>query len=218
MQCGACHGPGDEHAASGGKTPLVVERESKLCGRCHIRGKADTIPARGGFIRHHEQYNELLASPHKQLGCVTCHDPHKRAKFAIKVACKGCHQKSAREFAGSDMDLKGVKCEDCHMPEATKSAVAFGKYKGDVKTHLFKINLDPDAQMFTKDGKLAKGYLTVEYACLNCHGEKDRAWALATAKGVHSLWASRRAQREKAGPSGPAFFMPGGARSLRPGD
>jgi formate-dependent nitrite reductase cytochrome c552 subunit len=85
------------------------------------------------------------------------------------------------------MHLKGVKCIDCHMPEATRSAFKKGKYKGDVKTHLFKINLDPGAQMFTKDGKFANGFLTVEFACLACHQEKTRAWAIATSKRVHFL-------------------------------
>jgi hypothetical protein len=74
------------------------------------------------------------------------------------------------------------------MPEATKSAIKKAKYQGDVKTHLFKINLDPKAKMFKKVGKktFASGYLTVEYACLTCHGEKDRAWAISTGKGVHT--------------------------------
>ena len=130
-----------------------------------------------------------MASKHKVFDCTTCHDSHKTAKFAMKIQCESCHAKQAAKFAGSSMHLRGVKCTNCHMPEATKSAVKKGKYQGDVKTHLFKINLDPKAKMFRKEGKktYANGFLTVEYACLSCHGEKDRAWAIATSKGVHSL-------------------------------
>lgn len=72
------------------------------------------------------------------------------------------------------------------MPKASKSAIKTAKYVGDVQTHLYKINLDPNAKMFTDDGKYAKGYLTVEYTCLVCHSEKDRNWALKTAKGIHT--------------------------------
>jgi len=79
------------------------------------------------------------------------------------------------------------------MPPAAKSAVAFGKYEGDIKSHAFKINIDPNAKMFTEDGKFAKGYLTVEYSCLYCHPARTipwgqaKQWALKNAKGVHTL-------------------------------
>ena len=186
IQCENCHGPGAKHVKGPSKANIVVNKSSAQCGKCHIRGKAETIPAKGGFIRHHEQYNELLASPHKSMACVTCHDPHKKSEFSVKVDCVQCHSKQKTEYAGSPMQLRGVECIDCHMPMATKSAIKQAKYKADIKTHVFKINLDPNAKMFTDDGKYAKGYLTVEYACLVCHGEKDRNWALKTAKNVHS--------------------------------
>jgi hypothetical protein len=191
IQCESCHGPAGKHIADVKqgkyvKGDITLDTSSSLCGKCHIRGAVDKIPASKGFIQHHEQYNEISASAKKSLSCTTCHDPHKRAELAIKVSCAQCHSKQQEQFAGSSMQLKEVKCIDCHMPRATKSAVAMGKYEGDVRTHLYKINLDPNAKMFTDDGKFANGYLTVEYACLNCHAEKDRGWALKTAKGIHS--------------------------------
>ncbi len=190
--CEACHGPGGAHVSAGGKKELIkINKDKAMCGQCHIRGKADTIPASKGFIRHHEQYNEMLASKHKIFECTTCHAPHKHSSFkgAIKVECASCHAKQAADYAGSGMQLRGVKCQDCHMPEATKSAIKKAKFKGDVMTHLWRINLDPNAKMFVKKGKktFANGYLTVEYACLTCHGEKDRKWAIETAKmGIHA--------------------------------
>ncbi|MEW6409815.1 MAG: multiheme c-type cytochrome [Nitrospirota bacterium] len=187
IQCEACHGPGSEHVVSADKTKIKVDKSAAFCGQCHIRGAKEKIPAKGGFIRHHEQYNELLASPHKGFDCVLCHDPHKKAEFSIRKDCALCHEKAGKDYAGSKMQKIGIKCTDCHMPKATKSAVAFGKYEADVKTHLFKINTDATTSMFTADGKFAKGFTTVEYSCLQCHKDRDKGWAAAKAKGVHSI-------------------------------
>ncbi|MCL4459420.1 MAG: cytochrome c3 family protein [Chloroflexi bacterium] len=185
VQCEACHGPGGDHIA--GKAKMVVDESAALCGKCHIRGKATEIPASGGFIRHHEQYNEFLASPHRALSCVACHSPHKKAEFSIEAACSTCHSGANAAFTGSQMQKVGVTCTDCHMPKASKSAVKFGPYEGDVMTHLFEINIDPKAKMFTDDGNLAKGYLTLDFACLQCHKDKDVQWAANYAQGIHSL-------------------------------
>ena len=165
---------------AGAKLASPVDKSSALCGTCHIRGEADTIPAKGGFIRHHEQYNELLASPHKSFDCVTCHDPHKKAEFAIKADCTTCHSNINTEFTGSEMQETGVTCTDCHMPMATKSATALGPYKGDVKTHVFRINTDPSASMFTEDGGFAKDFVTLDFACLSCHQDEDVQWPVNT--------------------------------------
>ena len=62
----------------------------------------------------------------------------------------------------------------------------FAEYEADVRSHLFTINLNPEAEMLTADGKFAQGYLTVEYACLSCHKDMDKEWALKKAKEVHS--------------------------------
>ena len=187
--CEACHGPGGDHVGGKGyKGNIQVRPDKAMCGQCHIRGKADTIPASGGFIQHHEQYNELLANKHKALDCVTCHKPHVSAKFkdGLKVQCESCHPKQAADYKGSMMQLGGVKCADCHMARATKTAIQKGPHEADIRAHLFKISLDPAASMFTPDGKFAKGFLTVEYACLACHGGRTKEWAMdATKKGIH---------------------------------
>lgn len=140
IHCEACHGPASDHVNTEDKSKVKVDKSAALCGQCHIKGEKEKIPASKGFIRHHEQYNELLASPHKGLDCVTCHDPHKKAKFSIRKDCASCHEKASKDYAESRMQKVGVKCTDCHMPKATKSAVAFGKYEADVRTHIYRIN------------------------------------------------------------------------------
>ncbi|GBE00430.1 doubled CXXCH motif [bacterium BMS3Abin07] len=192
VQCEECHGPGSDHAKSAGKKKMKVDASAAACGKCHVRGNPKKVPAKGGFIRHHEQYPELLAGAHKSLDCVTCHNPHKKYKFSIKRQCATCHASQASAFRGSIMEKVGVACIDCHMPRATKSATAKGKYEGDIRTHLFKINADAKASMFYSEkvkGKkktFARGFVTSDFACLNCHKNRNRKWAEAKAKGIHS--------------------------------
>lgn len=187
ITCEECHGPGKTHVDAKGRGKIKVDKSSAACGKCHIRGDKNKIPASGGFIQHHEQYNELLASPHKTMECVECHNPHKPLQSAIKAECSSCHGDVAKGYKGSKMEKVGKTCEDCHMPKATKSAVTTAKWQGDVKTHLFKINTDPKAKMFTDDGKFARGYLTLEFSCLKCHLDRSTEWAAQYAKKAHTI-------------------------------
>ena len=187
ITCEECHGPGKEHVESKGQGKILKDTSSSACGKCHVRGDKSKIPAGKGFIQHHEQYNELLAGSHAFLDCVACHNPHKPLQSGIKSDCSDCHRDVAAEFAGSRMEKLGKTCEDCHMPTAAKSAVSTARWQGDVKSHLFKINIDPDAKMFTDDGMWAKGYLTLEFACLKCHMDQSAEWAAGHAKEAHTI-------------------------------
>jgi hypothetical protein len=170
IQCEECHGPGAPHVASQDPSDITVDQSDALCGRCHVRGDPQTtIPSSGGYIQHHEQYNELLASPHAgQAGCNDCHDPHIGVLYGHAAAggivqdCQNCHSET--------LDHEPVSCESCHMPRATKSARAVHLFEGDVRTHLFRINTNP---LMTKDSMLAGGtstpYVTLDFACYSCH-------------------------------------------------
>ncbi len=190
IHCEECHGPFTSFAQHFGPGP-IVDTSSAACGECHIRGDANTIPARGGFIRHHEQYNEQLASPHRNLDCVSCHNPHKKSEFSIRATCSDCHDDYAEAYEGTPMEIAGVLCEDCHMPFASKSAEVLGPFMGDVRTHLFRINTDRDGQMFTDDGNFVlldgdgQGAVTLDFACQGCHRDKSFGWIAGQAKKFH---------------------------------
>jgi hypothetical protein len=88
--------------------------------------------------------------------------------------------------------------------------------EGDIRGHIFRTNLDPEWNMFTDDGKFVrvddqqKAYMTVEYTCLSCHKDKDKAWAIDAGKKVHGGWADIRS--EAAGcPTGQPFVVSGWA-------
>lgn len=189
--CEECHGPGDAHVKNPSAKNIKVDSTAEACGKCHQRGGLyNAPPAKGTFIQHHEQINELMIGPHKELNCMECHDPHQRAIHA-KNNCAGCHEKAAASYANNIHSKSEIACFSCHMAKATKTAIEVNKYTGDVRSHIFRINTDPAADMFVtteEKGKkvtVAKGFVTLDYACLGCHLSRDRQWAGKHARDIH---------------------------------
>ncbi|MBT3385906.1 MAG: T9SS type A sorting domain-containing protein [Prolixibacteraceae bacterium] len=204
--CEACHGPGALHASAPTKENIDLVYEQAhldnslgglsingvvqtpdangndvnfMCGTCHNRSYTDPINSSGGFIKHHEQWDEFTATEHGEYGfsCVTCHDPHKRTIWdgdGITKTCESCHDYQSTHVKHS----AGVSCIDCHMPFAAKSGTTRGEsgYKGDVRSHLFTINTSTES-MFTEDGSAVKddetreAALSPHFACLGCHND-----------------------------------------------
>jgi mono/diheme cytochrome c family protein len=196
IQCEECHGPGEFHVQEPQSVNMIIDRSNEQCGKCHIRGDIGKIPVSGGFIRHHEQWNEMFTSKHASLDCIDCHDPHKglhednpNRAAAIRSSCESCHfdEAGAYEDSGLPHSELGIACIECHMAKAAKSARAVGDFKGDVRSHLFGINTDPDVSMFSEDGGNALGYLTLDFVCLQCHITKNKEWAAASALAVHPV-------------------------------
>ncbi len=199
IQCEACHGAAKAHVDAGGGegVSIVVDDSAALCGACHTRDSQNRVEASGGLIRHHEQYDELLASPHSGKKCVECHDPHKTVKYdssSIRKECGvDCHTSKTINSTHLDADAGPHKCITCHMAKIVKSArttqdaTGNAPALGDIRSHLFKINASAAAEQFyTEDDKdFSNGYITLEYVCLPCHTDKDVDWAAENASGIH---------------------------------
>ena len=205
--CEACHGPGSHHAQTGGDKQYIDkvyeyahldnslgglvlngavvtpdaggDDVNFLCGTCHNRDYTDPINSSGGFIKHHEQWDEFVATKHFDTGfnCSTCHDPHKRVLWegdGISITCETCHT----DQAATINHASGVTCIDCHMPFAAKSGTTRGAsgYKADIRSHLFAIKTTTES-MFTDDGSAVKddddrsAALSPHFACMGCHND-----------------------------------------------
>jgi hypothetical protein len=182
ITCEECHGPSSLHVADPyGVTPQIV-RDSDLCGECHIRGDETMVDAKGGFIKHHEQYEELFQSKHLVLDCVTCHDPHggviqyrQAGEQAVSTTCENCHFEQAKYGAVEAHAPGYVTCTTCHMPKVSKSALGDAdRYRGDIMTHLMAIDADEIGQ-FTEDGAFSKSQLSLDFTCRQCHNGFDHS-------------------------------------------
>jgi hypothetical protein len=176
VQCEQCHGPGSSHVANPHGVSMEVDRDSEQCGECHLRGAPEGVDASGGFIKHHEQYEELFQSKHITLDCVVCHDPHagvvqlrQAGEQTARTQCENCHFQQEKYQANEKHVALEVGCIDCHMPRVTKSAVGDAeKFTGDIRTHMMAIDPDQVGQ-FTEDGSEALSQLGLSFVCQHCH-------------------------------------------------
>lgn len=197
VTCEGCHGPGGGHSEEPEKIKLSYGEQ---CGDCHSRGDVSKIDVSNGLIRHHEQYEDLLASPHRYIKCTACHDPHKSVKYdsggfkGAEQTCLTCHADQEVKIAAKAK----FECVTCHMPRVAKSAVSVkhdfvdgSVAEGDIRGHIFRINTDPRWNMIDDDGKYVrldddgKAHLSVESACMSCHTDKEKAWAIENASAIH---------------------------------
>jgi predicted CXXCH cytochrome family protein len=206
--CENCHGMGNQHVFDNDTYDMTIDASAEFCGKCHTRGgdngvtPGETVIEAAGwpgdvvgdpnYIKHHEQYDEWYNSPHNTTygpDCNACHDPHSSVKFdatapgegvSTTVTCIGCH------VEGDHANIEptshhGATCNNCHMPDASKSAIANSAHAGDVSTHLWKINTSVNGKvdMFSADGKTViigdDGYaaVTLDFACYGCHKDPE---------------------------------------------
>ncbi len=204
VHCEQCHGNG---------MTMTIDDSAAFCGGCHYRtsppgSEVNSIPAKNGFINHHEQYNEFMSSPHSAMKCVDCHNPHERGEFSIwedgesdkypmglttGAQCGvNCHADKGDSFSAHAMADMKVECKDCHMPYASRSSNTLGPFQGDLQTHLMYISTDPNYNMFTDDGKFVKldangkGAVTLGFACKRCHATADVNELARFAKNFHN--------------------------------
>jgi hypothetical protein len=177
VQCEACHGPGSNHASYPLSFQPVMDRDAESCGDCHSRGATEVVDASDGFIKHHEQYEELFQGKHVTIDCVVCHDPHTGVVQlrqddlqTTRTQCQNCHFDQANN-SGNEVhdDRFKIDCIDCHMPRLTKSAVGDPEqFTGDIRTHLMAIDPQQIGQ-FSEDGSVALSQLSLDFSCRSCH-------------------------------------------------
>jgi len=206
VHCEKCHGMGNQHAFEPQTYALTTDSSSEFCGKCHTRGGDNGVAAApevieasytegiGSFIKHHEQYDEWYNSPHNVSygpGCNTCHNPHASTVYdditpgegiRSTATCTSCHVSGDHADIASTTHGHGATCKDCHMPDASKSAVYTNKYNGDVATHLWSINtsingkvdmFSPEGTSVVIDGDTGHGAITLDFACYGCHKDED---------------------------------------------
>lgn len=186
--CERCHGPGSQHALNPRDHRMQVDDTAQLCGECHHRSGDHRILAYGDLLQNYQQYDELLSAGHGNLRCVTCHNPHRSAKYdagnAIISACTDCHTITVTHDGPHD-------CINCHMPKSVESAVSSGNgihLRGDMRSHIFRINPDINEDQFYVDGsnQYSNGFNGLNFACLSsCHQSGSLSWAAQNAPGIH---------------------------------
>ena len=194
--CEECHGPGHLHAAAGPANLRKMQEEKKSllinvpktyadCGSCHKRNEDLSITMVSDFVlQSSQEYPEMMQNMHSDpvargMNCTYCHSPHipVNAEKGMKRSCKACHTGKTYGMEIAIEGMKGLACEDCHMPMAVTKGQAetTGEYQhGDIRSHLFGISVDPAYKISDGSGKALKNadgkvQMTVEMACYPCH-------------------------------------------------
>ena len=197
IKCEECHGPGGYHIMNPYRVHMKIVRDAESCSQCHSRGAEEEVDASGGFISHHEQYEELYQSKHLILDCVDCHDPHtgvvqlrKTDQPTVRTTCESCHFKEAR-YSAVNIHTSFAECIDCHMPRVTRSALGdTNSFTGDLRTHVMAI--DPfQIGQFSADGSISLPQISLDFACRHCHvngtgTEKPDEVLIQAADGYHN--------------------------------
>jgi hypothetical protein len=125
------------------------------------------------------------------LDCMTCHNPHTTTRYQDDVTnpdpngvnkanadCLACH--GNKDMSGLASAMKNFNCIDCHMPKMAKSAMSHpatgnGPTLGDIKTHIFTIDMSKDSDTEQFNGSFANPWITAKFACWQCHNSTGTA-------------------------------------------
>jgi len=205
VQCEECHGRGSQHAFSPTLFEMTIDSDKNSCGKCHTRDPGNRVLVKGGFIRHHEQFDEMVNSVHGGLDCVSCHDPHSSTVYddvalgnGVRSQCTDCHNEDGvggKDYINNNSHVVSVDCVSCHMPKAAKSARAENAYMGDIASHTWKLNpaAVDKSTMWTSDGKFlaqdqfGHGVVTLDFACYRCHKDASGVGGSASMKSLAEL-------------------------------
>jgi hypothetical protein len=127
--CERCHGPGLNHvkAAETGFADLAIGLTSKTpmterlssCTGCHA-ADGTVEPSDPEFTRAQGTtllFSKCYTASNHQLGCTTCHDPHRvlvTSTAHYESKCQSCHTLNSK--ANCPVNPQG-QCISCHMPK-----------------------------------------------------------------------------------------------------
>jgi predicted CXXCH cytochrome family protein len=195
VRCERCHGPGSLHTNNPKGVRMFVDSTSSLCRDCHEYVPASSLDVKNGFIQHSDTYGDLSQSKHQVLDCLTCHDPHsgvvqlqQAGQQTTKLLCSDCHWREAQQQNNPSHVANKIGCTDCHMPHLIQNGSGNPQgFMGDMATHV--VAIDPKViSQFNKDGSLASGQISLDFACRHCHGStKTDAELLSAASGYHAV-------------------------------
>ena len=198
VTCAECHTRDGEKDYPSFVSPYnqAYPNGNKVGGRIIANGS--------GLSKHHQTADEILgvnpdtgeetrnvAFMSTKMNCSTCHEAHVSTvntdkpghEAALIKECSDCH--ASKEFAQNthaSAPHAATECTTCHMPEMAKSATSHtspaGVTFGDVKSHLFTMDISAGAKQFTDtdaDGKdnFQMPWVTAEFSCGQCHADYD---------------------------------------------
>jgi DmsE family decaheme c-type cytochrome len=215
--CGACHGPGSLHVASGGDAAKIIlptkQRPTDAdasCNACHRSGSAT---------------QKWTCSEHSRQGvaCIVCHDANARrgrtlrkpefelcgqchldvqAQFRLgnrhrvaegRMGCSDCHDPHGNTDKVRDMDLRLAACTRCHQEKAGPFLFDHGIKRGEGCVACHDPHGSVNRRMLT--------YPRIQPLCMQCHPEvssshdlKNRTYAncIDCHSEVHGSDLSRR--------------------------
>ena len=141
VACERCHGPGREHAARGGKGPIVNpakltgERRDSICAQCHLTGMVRVAKRRqkddayqpgallsdysAFFVRADAEEDRLKVASHfERFALSRC-----RRASGDKMWCGSCHDPHGEPLPEQRAAYYRARCESCHEDAACKADV-----------------------------------------------------------------------------------------------
>lgn len=184
--CGQCHGRGTHKEQPELNFPTgFLPGDTDLTSRFRLwsfSGTSDKSESayfwpNDWSSRNRQQLQDFTRSSHYTkagMSCITCHAFHdgtEHAQLREQPAelCGGCHRAegvaktpNVEMYEGSDMQLAGVTCTDCHMARIGNRSRATSKsgHQWDAASHVFKVATPAMEQT-----------LGVRNACAACHSD-----------------------------------------------
>ena len=132
--CEQCHLKGEVRLPPWGREPSDFRPGMALEEFLTVFVDADPARENSTAVNHVEQMHQSKCfqktSSDRKLGCISCHDPHRKAEPAERVAffrkkCMGCHtEASCKEPRPARLLVSPQdSCIDCHMPRHAASDI-----------------------------------------------------------------------------------------------